>query len=142
MHKVREILDEFETALKPLVFKGRSITVQRINPNTVDTFPTVRVGLGPDVSEGDSFDSDQQNLTVFTDIHFESSSLDIENDAIDAREQVENLINMDGRFAIADVLYVRFQEAETLDWNDQKADMYAVKQRLIWQVSYVKPPSY
>ena len=137
MHKVQEIAESIVSSLQAL----SGYTIERMRPDLVTENRTIRVIIGDESNSPATFEEDQRELTIYTDIYLQSLSNTIENDALAARELVENIL-IPNPFRSIGVIWARLISQDEITYNEKEADQYAVMLRLTWQFVYLSDTSY
>lgn len=141
MHKVIEILNAVTSSLSTVSLNNKLVKVERYKPDLPIEYPLIRVSMGNETSESESFDFDERQLTVYIDIYVSNTTNTVEDDALSIRLQVENIIKT------RTGLNIELQQARLIEqleptYNDQVSDDYSAMFRLSWLFTYLTESIY
>lgn len=141
MHKVIEILNAVTSSLSTVTLNNKPVKVERYKPDLPTQYPLIRVSMGNETNESESFDFDERQLTVYIDIYVSNTTNTVEDDALSIRLQVENIIRT------RTGLNIELQQARLIEqleptFNDQVSDDYSVMFRLSWLFTYLTESIY
>jgi len=136
VHKVQSILNSFKSALLPLISDGIVKTVQGNNAQSPEAHPALVIRMGAEQVQARNLSNFTNNsVLVDVDIYVHSKTLDLDEQLLAVREEVEKAIQADVLLGLPFVLNTQFEGQESPE-HQGDAELYAASLRLNFTVQY------
>jgi hypothetical protein len=133
VHKNQEILEALVAELSAI---SPAYYVERMTPRSVSKHPTIRVILGSEDNQSDGFLQDVREMQVYIDTYLLSKAENIENDALNIKNQIE-LALINNPLSNIGVNSIRFSSQDEITFNSEEAEYYEAMIRTTWLITYI-----